>query len=250
MSIMVSPPQPRANQRTQTSSTVPPSPVPAATPPKSPGHKWLPVVLIFAIPLLALAYKLIDSTVHSPAIVWKLQRSQAESKQAQAKTDAESALASTVNRLKSVAENYEVNTQNTQLEVLDEKFVDHGCQAITITGGSKFNEHPIGRNMKCIYVVAQAVRLSPYTTSLADLVDVANQDQSDKIGITFGDSRPQLGVKTYTSDSATSSPLVGYGAEWEYIYNRQWSNIQLVGGSDTKVVYAVSTYYIFFDQDL
>lgn len=227
-------------------------PKPPAQQPIPQRHKWLPIILIFAIPLVFLAYRLIDEALHTPETVWRLQQSQAESKQEEAKRDAEKVLNETTDTLQKQARN--MNNQDglpLNIKVLDDTYVDHGCQAVTITGGDKFNTHPVGRNMKCVYAVAKAVQMPRGQTTLVDIADAANASQGTNIKtLSYASERPTLGVSGYVSDYLSSGPLVSYGTDWEKIYRREFSSIQLKAGSDAHIVYAVSTYFIFFDQDL
>ncbi len=234
----------KALPRTNTMETKPPKRI----------KRWIIVLgIIIGIPILAFAYSWIDATLHSPEIIWALQKSKAEQKLPKAKVDAEQALESTLTVFKQAVTSQASDAlQKYSVNVGKRSYINHGCQAITVMGGSKFNERPVGKSMKCVYAVAKPITVkgdAPF--SFSTLIEETNNSQQTNIRETLRNQDLSLGTITYATDDYTLESLfLNYGVDWENIFLREWDEIQRDELRSTSIISAITTYYIFYDETL
>lgn len=186
---------PTSNQPSDKNANPAPSaPVPAENPPVSgqqpnpvqkKKNKYLALAIVFGIPLLFLAYRLIVGAYYSPGFFYNKDHKKAEAKaekvipQIDQKFDeidtALFQLAVTIPAYSTSSGTSDNGTEykrdqtgslvlqsprplsstsiptQGKLTVFDDKKTQHACQAVTIMGGTKFDTHPVGQRMSCKY---------------------------------------------------------------------------------------------------
>ena len=266
---------------------------PVTTSPKKSNRGCLVALLIvFGIPLLLVAYQVSVGLYYSPSWFYARSGSKAAAESVGVKKTYNERLDLLDSELLKVARDMPIvvpkqvrssTTRSTtptttgvvvaspitaELTHEGDRVVQHVCQAVTITGGSKFNEHPVGQRMTCSYGVEQVYRWTGDEASLKDVMSKtatnlqlkpSHQEYEQYVTkYNFADDK-DTNEPTLLVDLSSSGPtqygldLASPRPDWQKVFENTKPTPKPYDSSlsgEWLTVSLVKEYYVFFDRNL